>query len=282
MIICKLAGGFGNHLLCVSLGIILANKWNTKIKIIGNGEGINDFSKDTRNTIFKIINKDILIEDNKKISRRKRVIIINKENYYNIFNNFNINHDYIISCIHIDDMNIYRQNIHIINTYLIINKFFDYDYDNTITVSIRLGREGEGVYPSPFQDEEAYRLPFEYYKDGINEIMKKKDNITTILICCDNFDDKFIKQFEIFENNITTVIYNKKNTYYQFCDIINSKYFISSLSTFSLWGVLLNTNNRYVPFYKNSSNIVKYDKDEFYKNSAITLYNMESVSKIFI
>jgi len=36
MIICNLQGGFGNHLLCVALGIILANKYNINIKIVNN------------------------------------------------------------------------------------------------------------------------------------------------------------------------------------------------------------------------------------------------------
>ena len=34
MIICNVQGGFGNHLLCVCLGIILENKYNINIKIV--------------------------------------------------------------------------------------------------------------------------------------------------------------------------------------------------------------------------------------------------------
>jgi hypothetical protein len=283
MITCNLQGGFGNHLLCVGLGIILANKYNSKIKINGNGNGINNFSNDTRNTIFKIINHRIIADNNQYLSNNY-IYINNKDDYYNAFHNYDSNYNYIINCIHIEDLNIYKENIDIINDNIFINKTFDYDYDNTITISLRLGCYGEVVYPSPFSDEESVRLPIEYFIQGINQILKKNKNINTLLICCDNFEDEFVKKFEYLNKEKINVIFNKKNTYDQFCDIINSKYFITSLSSFSLFGVLLNNNNCYVPYFNNNSTIKKNigPHDEFYINASNTFYNMKNVNKIFI
>lgn len=280
MIICNLSGGFGNHLLCVALAIIISDKYNIKIKIIGNGNGLNDFSKDTRNTIFKIINKNIVANEN---HNHKNIIINNKTEYYEALNNYNYNFNYIINCIHINELNIYKDNIDIINNNILINKTFDYDYENTITISLRLGCKGEVVYPSPFSDEEAVRLPFNYFSQGINTIKKNNPNINTILICCDNFEDEFIKQFEIYKKSGFNIIFNRKDTYNQFCDIINSKYFITSLSTFSLWGVLLNNNNCYVPCFNHNLSIKKnIGTEPFYINASNTLYNMKNVTRIYI
>ena len=65
MIICNVQGGFGNHLLCVCLGIILANKYNINIKIVFiYANGINNFSKDTINPIYEIVNVSIIVKDN--------------------------------------------------------------------------------------------------------------------------------------------------------------------------------------------------------------------------
>ena len=281
MIICILQGGFGNHLLCVALAIILSDKYNIKIKIIGNGNGINDFSKDTRNTIFKIINKNIITNDP---CNGKNININNKTDYYQALNNYDLNFNYIIRCIHINELNIYKENIDTINNNILINKTFDYDYENTITISLRLGCEGEVVWPGgPFENEESHRLPFNYFSQGIKHIIEENKNINTLLICCDNFEDDFIKQFEYLKDEKINIIFNKKNTYEQLCDIINSKYFITSLSTFSLWGVLLNNNNCYVPcFNHNLSNRKNMGTDSFYINASSTLYNMKNVTKIFI
>jgi hypothetical protein len=280
MIICNTTGGFGNHLLCVALAIIISDKYNIKIKIIGNGNGLNDFSKDTRNTIFKIINKNIITNEN---HNHNNITINNKTEYYEALNNYNYNFNYIINCIHINELNIYKDNIYTINNNILINKTFDYDYENTITISLRLGCKGEVVYPSPFADEESVRLPFNYFSQGINTIKKNNPNINTILICCDNFEDEFIKQFEIYKKSGFNIIFNKKDTYHQFCDIINSKYFITSLSTFSLWGVLLNNNNCYVPCFNHNLSIKKnIGTEAFYINASSTFYNMKNVTRIYI
>jgi len=283
MIICNLQGGFGNHLLCVSLAMILANKYKTKIRINGNGNGINVFSKDTRNTIFKFINKNIIANENENYNH-KNITINNKNEYYGALNNYNYNFNYIINCVHVDELNIYKDNIDIINNNILINKTFDYDYENTITISLRLGCKGEAVYPSPFQNEESVRLPFNYYKIAINNIIQQNININTILICCDNFEDEFIKQFEIYKKSDFNIIFNKKDTYHQFCDIINSKYFITSLSSFSLWGVLLNNNNCYVPCFNHNLSIKKniITSDAIYINASSTFYNMKNVTRIYI
>ena len=284
MIICNIQGGFGNHLLCVTLGVILAEKFDTKIYIYNkNGDGINDFSKDTRNTIFKVINNKILT--NNINNNNNRYVINNSNQYYDILNNnYSPKLNYVINTIHIGDLNIYKENIDIINNNLLLNKQLDYEFENTITVSIRLGVLGEVVFPSPFQCENSSRLPFAYFDSGINTIKKNNPNINTILICCDNFDDEFIKQFEIYKKSGFNVIFNKKDTYHQFCDIVNSKYFITSLSTFSLYAILLNKNNCYVPFFKHNSSIKKniLPCDTFYINISKTLYNMSNIQKIYI
>ena len=62
MIICKLDGGFGNHLYTFFLACILSNKLKQKIFIEDNII-LNDLlsqRKDTRETIYKIINYDYI------------------------------------------------------------------------------------------------------------------------------------------------------------------------------------------------------------------------------
>ena len=61
-IICKLQGGFGNHLLNVFLGIIYYEHLNTPIYLEGNAIR-NDtlhLRNDTRTTIYKVINPTIV------------------------------------------------------------------------------------------------------------------------------------------------------------------------------------------------------------------------------
>lgn len=283
MIICNVQGGFGNHLLCVCLGIILANKYNINIKIVFNyANGINNFSKDTINPIYEIVNVSIIVKDNEYMLNNS-IHINNKKDYYNALYNYNSTSNYIINCIHIEDLNIYLENINIIKNYLLINNNFDHDYENTITISLRLGCYGEVCYPSPFSDEELFRLPFNYFIQGIKQILNKNANINTLLICADNFEDDFVKKFDYLNNEGINVVLNKKNTYGQFCDIINSKYFITSLSTFSLFGLLLSNNNCYVPYFKHNSTIKKNVGNEaFYINASKTFYSMKNVNKIVI
>ncbi len=282
MIICNVQGGFGNHLLCVALGIILANKYNINIKIVFNyANGINNFSKDTIYPIYEIVNNSIIVKDNEYMLN-KNIHINNKEDYYNALHNYNSSYNYIINCIHINELNIYLENINIIKNNLLINNKFDYDYENTITISLRLGCYGEVCYPSPFSDEEAFRLPFDYFIQGIKQILNINANINTLLICADNFEDDFVKKFDYLNNEGINVVLNKKNTYGQFCDIINSKYFITSLSTFSLFGLLL-SNNCYVPYFKHNSTIKKnIGHEPFYINASNTFYSMKNVNKIVI
>jgi hypothetical protein len=278
-----LQGGFGNHLSCVALGIILANKYNIKIHMVHNGNGINNFSKDTRNTIFKIVNVSIIANYSNN-TLNNNTYINTSQDYYNALYNYNSSSNYIINCIGIEEINIYIENITTIKNHLIINHNFNYDYENTITISLRLGCYGEVCFPSPFSDEESTRLPFDYFIQGIKQILNKNENINTLLICCDNFEDDFVKKFEYLNNQGINVILNKKNTYDQFCDILNSKYFITSLSSFSLFAVIFSNNNCYVPYFKHNSTIKKHisANEAWYVNASNTLYSMKNINKIVI
>ena len=260
MIQCILQGGFGNHLLCYFLGCILAEKLNTKIHIKSNVIKNDTLTqrKDTRETIYKVVNIQY-ISDN--FYEDKNVIKINKvEEYLNILkmnsNNYSLNTNFIINIITADSLSFYNNYLDIIKKYIVLN---NHKNENSIVISLRLGMgPNEVAQPSPFENE--LRLPFEYYKKAIEYFTSINKNINKLIICSDNFTDDYICNFKIY-NNLNIIFCSDKNTLEQFEYIVSADYFISSNSSFSLVGAILNTSGiTTIPNFK-ESNAVYPGKD---------------------
>jgi hypothetical protein len=238
MIICNLKGGFGNHLMCFSLATILAEKYNIKIKLIDNCIKNDELYQrnDTRITLNKIVNQNYICNNEPNNS----LIIINDPSKYNqVLNNLNINNDYIIDIIHIKSFSIYINNVNIIKKFLHVKS--DKNYLNSIVVSLRLGMGvNEVAQPSPFEKE--LRLPFIYYEKSIKYLMDNYDSITQLIILSDNYSNNYINNFFNFNSKLNIILCNDKNTYEQFNIITQSSYFISSNSSFSIFGSILNTD----------------------------------------
>jgi hypothetical protein len=271
MIVCNLQGGFGNHLFCYFLGCIMAEKFKNKIYIKGNTIANDQFKqrKDTRETIYKIINPIYISQTNNSIA--KNIIHINTiEQYNNILNN---SHDLNEIIININIVSVpipfYVKNIDIIKKYVIINNIKN---TNTIVVSLRLGMgANEVVQPSPF--EKDLRLPFTYYIKAINYFLEKNMCIDKLLICSDNYNDNYLKNFNEYYKHLNIIFCDDKNTLEQFEYIVNADYFVSSNSSFSLVGAVLNTTGICtIPNFNESDTIYPCETNKIYSE----FYNVNS------
>ena len=278
MLICNLKGGFGNHLMTYFLACILMDKYEIRdIYLELDDVNKNSFqSIDTQESIFKII-KNVNDKSNEKSCE---LIEINDiETYFNILNNnikFDKSKNYKINIIHVRDMDFYLNNINIINKYLNFN-YYETN-EKMIVLSLRLGMgKNEVVKPSPFEGE--LRLPFDYYKKAIKFFKNINKNINKLIICSDNFEDEYINNFYNEFNDIEIELY-KKNTLEQFECIINSKFYISSNSSFSLLGALLNKNNSTIPYFKESGSPFPFEFNKPY--AKILNVNKPNCHKIII
>lgn len=234
----ELQGGFGNHLLTYFLGCILAHKYDMKLSLISNEipNDTLDQRSDTRTTIFKVANKQFITPFINRgitidtISMYKSLLSYGLDKYSN----------YTITFI-TDSLSFYTSHINNISTYLIPDIFHvEEDTSTSIIVSLRLGMgAAEVAQPSPFEKE--LRLPFTYYRDAILQCLKLYPTKKTLIILSDNYSSPYIEQFQEFKDLLKIIQYSNKNTYEQFKCIINAHFFISSNSSFSLVGSLLNT-----------------------------------------
>jgi hypothetical protein len=280
MIQCNLKGGFGNHLLCYFLSCILAEKINTKIYINSNAIENDSLSqrKDTRETIYKVVNTQYISTN--FIANNNIIEINSVEEYLNILNrnldNYLLNTNFIVNIIGVHSLSFYTNYLDIIKKYIILN---NYKNQNSIVISLRLGMgQNEIAQPSPFEKE--LRLPFKYYKKAIEYFMLINKNIDKLIICSDNFKDDFICNFKIY-NNLNIIFCSDKNTLEQFEYIINADYFISSNSTFSLLGSMLNTSGiTTIPNFKESNAV--YPGQENSRYSDILNINSDNCIKIII
>jgi len=280
MIVCNLQGGFGNHLLCYFLGCIMAEKSNNKIYIKGNtiANDVLKQRKDTRETIYKIINPAYISHTN--IESKTNIININTmEKYYNILNNSLDLEDYTINIniIGADTLSFYVKNIDIIKKYIIINNIKN---PNTVVVSLRLGMgANEVAQPSPF--EKDLRLPFKYYIKAINYFLEKNMSIDKLVICSDNYTDSYLKNFNEYYKDLNIIFCDDKNTLEQFEYIVSADYFVSSNSTFSLLGALLNeTGLTSIPNFNESDAVYPCEINKRY--SEILNINSDNCIKISI
>lgn len=249
-IICKLQGGFGNHLLNVLLGIIYYEHLNMPIYLEGNHirNDVLHLRNDTRTTIYKVINPTIVTSH---IEHSPNTIVINSfSSYLAILENI---HSYKLYNIYIniigaDKMSFYTKYIDIIKKYIIIPPVSEFPLKNKIIVSLRLGMGAHEVSkPSPYESD--LRLPFIYYKTVIDSLIK--DN-TEIYICSDNFTDTYITRF-LTEYSGRIYLMSDKDTLFQAGLIAYGDHVISSNSTFALVvGMLNSTGIIYVPEFKSS------------------------------
>jgi len=252
MIILNLKGGFGNHLFIYMLGVILADKNNMKIHIIGNNIANDNLNQrdDTRTTIFKIINESYI---DTLINSANTFDIDTVEKYHTCVNTvLDKNTCYHINIIHINDIMWFDKHLDVISKYIIPLKVNC--QSNCIMISLRLGMgENELAQPSPF--ESVLRLPFDYYRQSINYFINKNKEIDTLVILSDNYTDPYLLNFQEFKD-LNMVYMKDSNTLEQFKYIVSSQNFISSNSSFSLLGCLFNIDGISIIPSFNDSNAV--------------------------
>jgi hypothetical protein len=258
-IIVTVGGGFGNHLLSFWAGCILANKNNMKLLIKGNAiqNDSNIQRNDTRTTIHKLVNLEYVeinthyINSDKDYESTLSNDLIGINKYYISSNDDYLQHLLVDLDTHMNyvvgytsnltpNMSFFSNHIQTLKKYLIPDIYIiENDISNSIVVSLRLGMgDAEVAIPSPFEKE--LRLPFIYYYDSIRKCAEMNNNIKKIFILSDNYTDKYLDQFDIFKDTFSIEYCNTKNTYEQFKYIINSQYFISSNSSFSIISSILN------------------------------------------
>lgn len=255
MIICVLKGGFGNHLLNYGIACVLSHKYDVKIKIISNAIKNDKLEQrnDTRTAINKILNYHYITKDN--YQNNNTVNINTEKKYYESLKKINVKKNYKMSIIG-TNLNFYTKHRDILKKYIKLNYDCKYKNPNSILISLRLGMGDNEVAgnSTPFKD--VLRLPFCYYKNSIDYLLKKNNNIEKIIICSDNFTEKYLDNFYTEYNFLDIIKYNDKNTLEQFNFLINADYLISSNSTFSLLACVFNTNGLVItPDFKDHNNL---------------------------
>jgi len=125
------------------------------------------------------------------------------------------------------------------NRKLILDRLIDVDTiprklevsKNDIVISFRLGMGENEVVPYAFSDQ-GNQLPFDYYIKSLDMITRMNDISRTIFICSDNYQHDKIKMLKSKYPNAVSL--EGFNTLEQFRIILDSSYFISSNSSFSI------------------------------------------------
>lgn len=229
----ELNGGFGNHLLEFCAAKIISeikSVDNIYIKTNYLQSDENSQKKDTRSSLAKIIDKKYFTNTTCYNGLR-----LTFDNFSTILDN---NENLLIysPCIPFSIISKYKEKIKYEwlslpkNDKIIIN-------EDDIVISLRLGM---GIHEVANVYENIHRLPFTYYKNALNSVKYNR-----IIICSDNFEDPYIKQFDCYNP-----IYAKYNTLEQFVLIMNAKKIISSNSTFSIFAsVLSDADIIYYPMF---------------------------------
>lgn len=244
-ILCKLRGGFGNHLSIFMLACILNNKLNSLILLEINNI-INDELKmrnDTRTTLPKLINKNYITE--KPEINKKNVVVKNEKKYKHILENSSkyIDKNIIINIIHCNKVlpNLFEQEFNNITKYFDIPILNYLNYTNTLVISFRLGMGKNEVAPNIFSKNGRGRIESQIYINDINKNITKND-IDHIIICSDNYTDTFINEVMskiTNTNNINCIYLKNHNTIEHFYVILHSKYFVyNPYSSFAYLGNL--------------------------------------------
>ena len=265
-VICHCRGGFGNHMLVYMLGCILGNKMNKSVVVITNSITNDKLNQrnDTRTAILKII-----IKNPTYTNSNNSIVVNDPKHYFKILDDYNsyFDKDIHLKLIHAENMAFYANNINIILPYINDLSIND-DFSKTLTISFRLGMGRSEESPQIFS--QIHRLKEQYYIDSIKYMFENYD-IDKIIVCSDNYVDKYIDRVL---NGVNCEIVKLENydTISQFKIIVNSNYFISSNSTFSIVATLFqnpDTTISIFPQYKSSNSIHNGEK---YKGHNIKMY----------
>jgi len=250
-------GGAGNHMLVYFLGCILAYKNKSKIYIISNAIDNDSISQryDTRMAIYKIAKSEHL--SSSPPDSYTYTITSIRDFYTYLEGGIEPDKNYLINIMP-DSINFYLPYLDILTHYMNPDIFTSKEDSNTsIFISLRLGMgSAEVAQPSPFSlnhNSGGLRLPFIYYSDVINRCLSLNPSIDRIVILSDNYEDAYIKNFDIFKGRLSILYKKDYNTYDQFKYIINAKYFISSNSSFSLLGTIFNRGVVFIPNFIDSN-----------------------------
>lgn len=221
MITVNFSGGFGNNIKQYIVGCLIAKIKNKRIKINNHAKLINP---DSMNSIFNIINNDMNsipnIPINLTLLGKLKNSVCNMESPFDM------------------------KDLYKIREYINENMFNWENYeipfeltDNDIVISLRLGMNNEVVRNSPYLKEfpDGLRIPFTYYSNILDKHLDKR-----IIICCDDFDNDFLKQFEKYSN----IVLAKENTLIQFQLLRKSKFIISPHSSFSHMAIFLSEQEK--------------------------------------
>ena len=160
--------------------------------------------------------------------------------------------NYVFECSTIYDLNFYVKNLPSIQEYLNFNNIIYPPVDDQnqfvtpedIVISVRLGGGITEHNSFAFSDSPgSLRIPFEYYQKAIPLFGK----YNRLLICCDNYDSDYLKQF----NYPNTIFLTNFDTVQQFKLILESKRFISSNSSFSIIASIMTDSITTFPIINN-------------------------------
>lgn len=120
------------------------------------------------------------------------------------------------------------------------NKLYNYNFDESLSIHFRLG---------DYKNLQDYHpiLPYEYYKNSIDYILKNDNNIKKILYFCEDDDnedvniiiDRLKNEFN-FNDNFIMRMNNNLQDWEQLLVMSCCKHNIIANSTFSWWGAYLN------------------------------------------
>jgi hypothetical protein len=238
MITVNYSGGFGNNIKQYIVGCLIANKYNRKLNIKKHSHKISH--QDSMLGIYKVSNPVL----NKKIPCDLIEICPIKTVVNDMYCPFNIKDIY------------YIRNF-ITDTYFNWPQIPINITDNDIVISLRLGMDNEVVKPSPYSQEypNGLRIPFKFYKD----ILDKHHQTKRIIICCDDFNNDFINEFNIYPNTLLA----KYNTISQFQIIKQANFIISPHSSFSHMAILLSdATNTFI--FKIENGIKILSREDYY------------------
>ena len=241
-----LSGGFGNNLKQYITGCLIGNLKKKDVNIIKHYHPISN--EDSMKAIYNIKRKN---KDDKEIPINLSIVNPLVETLKGMYCPFKLSE-------------LYELRFFINENYLDWEKYplpFELT-NNDIVVSLRLGMNNEVVKTSPYLKEypDGKRIPFSYYEEIIDKEMEI-DNNKRIVICCDDFNNEFLSNFDKYPN-IKLV---RENTLIQFQVLRHAPFIISADSSFSHLAILFSNiqeQKGYV-FYCAKNNLVTYIVEEF-------------------
>lgn len=240
----NLAGGFGNNLKQYIVGCLIAHIKNTNLQINQHYHSI--CNKDSMNSIYQIIKHDF----SKPLPFNLTLISELRNDVSFMYSPFKKSEIFQIR----DFINKYYLNW---TSYIPSFELTDDD----IVISLRLGMKSkELAINSPYLYEypKGLRIPFSFYENILNQHFNKR-----IIICCDDFENEFLLQFQKYPN----IVLAKENTLIQFQLLKKAKFIISPQSSFSHMAILLSDQQQIGYIFQCFPNNIKILTINEYLNS---------------